>query len=105
MPRMTGALPTLNAPSTAPSQSRSLVTLLVPSFVIQRFAPSKAMNCGCDPTAATHTRPTPIAACFDLVDSLHFLWSVAQARAVQEQTKMIWQPYRDSTILNAIYAV
>jgi hypothetical protein len=47
----------------------------------------------------------PVVACFDLVDTLHFLWSVGQARAVQEQTKLVWQPYRDSSVLNAIYTV
>src|SRR5579864_136051 len=57
------------------------------------------------PTVPHRPRSAPVVACFDLVDSLHFLWSVAQARAVQEQTKAVWVPYRDSAVLNAIYTV
>src|SRR5215470_9462573 len=47
----TGAAPTGKVPSTSPSQSRSLVMLLLPRFVTHRFVPSNAMNCGLDPTA------------------------------------------------------
>jgi len=47
----------------------------------------------------------PKVICFDLVDVLHFLWSVAHAHALQEQTRLVWQPYRDSAVLNAIYFV
>lgn len=57
------------------------------------------------PASRSRMRIAPVVACFDLVDTLHFLWSVAQARAVQEQTRLIWVPYRDSAVLNAIYSV
>jgi hypothetical protein len=45
----------------------------------------------------------PTVVCFDLVDTFHFLWSVAHARAVEQETKVVWQPYRESSVLNAIY--
>jgi len=36
---------------------------------------------------------------------MHFLWTVANARALQQTTKLTWQPYRESAVLNGIYAV
>jgi hypothetical protein len=43
--------------------------------------------------------------CLDLRRSALLVWSCARARALQQQTQLEWQPYRDSKVLNAIYSV
>jgi hypothetical protein len=43
--------------------------------------------------------------CLDVIDTAHFLWTVAYARALQQTTQLVWVPYRDSSVLNGIYAV
>ena len=43
--------------------------------------------------------------CLDLRQSAVLVWSCARARALQEQTRLEWEPYRDSKVLNAVYAV
>ena len=47
----------------------------------------------------------PPVLCLDLIGTMQLLWSVAHARAVQGRTMITWQPYRESAVLNAIYAV
>ncbi len=44
-------------------------------------------------------------AAFDLRRIYHFINSVAYAQAAQNHTKLSWQAYKDSAVLNAIYFV
>ena len=41
----------------------------------------------------------------DLRRCASLVWSCAYARALQEHTKLEWQPYRESTFLNAAYSL
>jgi len=43
--------------------------------------------------------------CLDLRRTAFLAWSYARARALQEQTRIEWEPYRGSKVLNAIYGV
>lgn len=43
--------------------------------------------------------------CLDLNRAAFLCWSCAHARALQEQTRLEWEPYRSSKALNAIYGV
>jgi hypothetical protein len=49
--------------------------------------------------------PNLIVACYRLLETSRFLHSAAKARAVQEQTRITWETYRDSTALNVAYGV
>jgi hypothetical protein len=59
-------------------------------------------------TGAPRRAPPPVrfnALIFDEEFIVRFLGSVAHSMVLERNTKVVWTPYRDSSVLNAIYSV